>query len=102
MDDAVSVCLVPVQQRPMRRPLPRHDMLDGQFASSDALVAKSLPSVSPATLVILDGFEHHAKSPATKATIGEQRGKLFVDLRVVRPVPASTRLSRQVALDHVA
>src|SRR5688572_17632370 len=86
----------------MREPFPGHHVFDRELCSGDPLFAKSGLSVSPTPLVILDGFEHHAKAAAPETTIGEQGRKFFADLRVVWPVPTLTGLATQIILDHVA
>src|SRR5438270_13990934 len=56
-------------QRPVHRPLPRHDMLDGVLTSRDSLAAQALLPGAPPSAVIFDGLEYHAKSPAPQSPI---------------------------------
>src|SRR5437667_12565071 len=78
----------------MGEPLPEHHVLDGIFPSGVTLIAKTRLSIPPAAPVILDGLEHHAKSSATKTTIGEQRRRALL-ASPHRPASTDSRLIGQ-------
>ena len=86
----------------MLLPFAWHHMLDRQLSAGDALTTETLLAVAPAAQVVFDGFKHHAKSPAAKATVGQQVGKFLHEFGIIWPVPAVGGLLRKERLDFIA
>jgi hypothetical protein len=71
-----------------------HDhWLDGELPSSYTLIAKPLLSIFPTPEIILNRFKHHSEPPTTKTPIGQQLAEFLLNLRIIWPISARTRLA---------
>src|SRR5262245_35404453 len=102
MHDAVTLfAMCTICKGPVRRPLPRHHVLDRVLAACDSLPAEPYPPIPPTSLIILDRLEDHPKPTAPDTPVGEQRPQLTPQFVIVGPVTAHALLSFEKSLDYV-